>query len=109
MKRIMQKCFVPKYYRQELYIRLQSLRQGGMCVEDYVKEFEMLMMMCDLQEPQEQTIARFLGGLNKDIADKVELLPFVFVEDVIKLAVKVERQFKRRMNIKSVSRQIGNK
>ena len=48
MKRIMQKCFVPEYYRQELYIRLQSLRQGGMCVEDYVKEFEMLMMRCDL-------------------------------------------------------------
>ena len=48
MKRVMKKCFVSKYYRQELYIRLQSLRQGGMCVEDYVKEFEVLMMRCDL-------------------------------------------------------------
>lgn len=109
MKRIMQKRFVPEYYRQELYIRLQSLRQGGMCVEDYVKEFEILMMRCDLQEPQEHTIARFIGGLNKDIADKVELLPFIFLEDVIKLAVKVERQFKRGTNIRSISRQIENK
>ena len=51
MKRVMKKCFVPEYYRQELFNRLQSFRQGGMCVEDYVKEFEVLMMRCDLQEP----------------------------------------------------------
>ncbi|XP_073112245.1 uncharacterized protein [Elaeis guineensis] len=94
MKRIMEKRFVPQYYKQELYIKLQSLRQGGMCVEDYVKEFEMLMMRCDLREPQEQTIARFLGGLNKEIADTVELQSYVFLDDVIKLAVKVERQRK---------------
>ena len=65
-----------------------------MCVEDYVKEFEMLMMRCDLREPQEQTIARFLGGLNKEIADTVELQSYVFLDDVIKLAVKVEKQRK---------------
>ncbi|XP_073109928.1 uncharacterized protein [Elaeis guineensis] len=81
--------------KEELYIKLQSLRQGRMCVEDYIKEFEMLMMRCDLREPQEQTIARFLGGLNKEIADTVELQSYVFLDDVIKLAVKVERQCKR--------------
>uniref|UniRef100_A0A6I9QL81 Uncharacterized protein LOC105037582 n=1 Tax=Elaeis guineensis var. tenera TaxID=51953 RepID=A0A6I9QL81_ELAGV len=95
MKRIMEKRFVPQYYKQELYIKLQSLRQEGMCVEDYVKEFEMLMMRCDLRESQEQTIARFLGGLNKEIADTVELQSYVFLDDVIKLAVTVERQRKR--------------
>ena len=49
----------------------------------------------DLREPQEQTIARFLGGLNKEITDRVELQSCVFLDDVIKLAVKVERQCKR--------------
>ncbi|KAF2318188.1 hypothetical protein GH714_002517 [Hevea brasiliensis] len=34
IKRIMEKRFVPEYYKQELYIKLQSLRQGGMCVKD---------------------------------------------------------------------------
>nr|XP_010911115.1 uncharacterized protein LOC105037111 [Elaeis guineensis] len=95
MKRIMEKRFVSHYYKQELYIKLQSLRQGGMCVEDYVKEFEMLMMRCDLREPQEQTIARFLRDLNKEIVDTMELQSYVFLDDVIKLAVKVERQRKR--------------
>ncbi|XP_073109485.1 uncharacterized protein [Elaeis guineensis] len=52
-------------------------------------------MRCDLREPQEQTITRFLGGLNKEIADTVELQSYVFLDDVIKLPVKVERQRKR--------------
>ncbi|XP_057999074.1 uncharacterized protein LOC131177914 [Hevea brasiliensis] len=76
----------------ELYIKLQSLRQGEICVEDYVKEFEMLMLRCDVREPQGQTIAHFLGGLNYEIANTVELQPYVFLQDVIKLAIKVERQ-----------------
>ncbi|XP_073110280.1 uncharacterized protein [Elaeis guineensis] len=95
MKRIMEKQFVSQYYKQELYIKLQSLRQEGMCVENYVKEFEILMMRCDLQEPQKQTIANFLGGLNKEIVDTVELQSYVSLDDVIKLAIKVERQCKR--------------
>ena len=80
-----------------------------MCVEDYVKEFEVLMMRCELQEPQEQTIARFLGGLNREIANMVELQPFVFLEDIIKLVIKVERQLKRNPTKQRVSQQVGNK
>ena len=95
MKRLMKKRFVPDYYKQELYIKLQTLRQGSLSVEEYVKEFELLLIRCDLNEPQEQTIARFLDGLKRDIANVVELQPFIFLEDVIKLATKVERQQKR--------------
>lgn len=38
------------------------------------------------------TIARFLGGLNREIANMLELQSFALLEDVSKLAVKVERQ-----------------
>ncbi|KAL3575156.1 hypothetical protein D5086_023257 [Populus alba] len=64
MKRVMKKRFVPDYYKQELYIRLQTLRQGSLTVEEYVKEFELLLIRCELMEPQEKTIARFLGACN---------------------------------------------
>ena len=94
MKRLLQTRFVPKYYMQEFYFKLQSLSQGGMCVEDYVKEFEKLMIRCELQ-PQEQTIAKFIGGLQKGIAVVVELQNDTTFKDVIKLAIKVERQSKR--------------
>ena len=55
----------------------------------------MLMIRCDLQEPQEQTIARFISGLHKEIVDAVELQPYVSFEDVIKLAMKIERHQRR--------------
>ncbi|XP_031405666.1 uncharacterized protein LOC116214396 [Punica granatum] len=66
-----------------------------MSVKDYVMEFEMLSMRCELNEPREHTITLFIGGLNKEIADVVELQPYVYLEDVIKLASKVEKQRKR--------------
>ena len=56
---------------------MQALRQGAYSVKDYVKEFEMLMIRCDLQEPQEQTIAWFISGFHKEIANAVELQPYV--------------------------------
>ena len=64
----MEKRFVLQYYKQELFIKVQILRQSAYNVEDYVKEFEMLMICCKLQEPQEQIITRFISGLNKEIA-----------------------------------------
>jgi hypothetical protein len=47
-------------------------------VEEYVKDFEFLLIRCELMEPQEQTIARFLGGLRKDITNVVELQLYNF-------------------------------
>ena len=87
--------FVPNYYRQEMYLRLQSLWQGGMSVEDYVKEFEMLTIQSKVDEPQEKTIARFITGLKFEIASIVELQTFHTLEEAINLACKVERQHKR--------------
>ena len=74
---------------------MQTLRQGAFSIEDYVKEFDMLMIYCDLQEPQEQTITRFISCLHREIIDAMELQSSVTLEDVIKLAVKIEWQQKR--------------
>ena len=95
MKQVMHCHFIPNYYCQEMYLRLQSLRQGGMSVEDYVKEFEMLTIRSKVEEPQEKTIARFITGLKFEIASIVELQTFHTLEEAINLACKVERQRKR--------------
>lgn len=50
----MQQHFVLEYYIQELYIKLQSLRQGGVFVKDNAEEFEMLLNRCELQKSQEK-------------------------------------------------------
>ena len=44
MKAMMRKRFVPSHYYQELYQKLQSLRQGNWSVEDYYKEMEIAMI-----------------------------------------------------------------
>jgi len=47
-------------------------------------------------EDREATMARFLNGLNRDIANVVELQHCVELEDMVHMATKVERQIKRR-------------
>ena len=45
----MEQRFIPHYYKQELFIKMQTLRQGAYNAEDYVKEFEILMIHYELQ------------------------------------------------------------
>ncbi|XP_040963814.1 uncharacterized protein, partial [Gossypium hirsutum] len=96
MKAIMRKRFIPAYYHRELYQKLQSLTQGQRSVEDYYKEMEVAMIRADVEEDREATMARFLTGLNRDIANIVELHHYVEVIDMVHMAIKVEKQLKRK-------------
>ena len=96
MKRVMQKRFVPTYYYWKLYNKLQNLRQGNRSVEEYYKEMEVAMARVNIEEDREATMARFLGGLNQEIQNVVELQHYVELEDMIHMAIKIENQVKRR-------------
>nr|GFA03687.1 Brevis radix-like domain-containing protein [Tanacetum cinerariifolium] len=48
-----------------------------------------------IQEKQEQTIARYIGGLNHDIAKKLELQPYWTFNEVCKLASNIEKCIKK--------------
>ena len=65
-------------------------------MEDYFKELEMLMARADIQEDPKVTMSRFFGGLTREIADKIELYHCVDLEEMVHLAIKAERQVKRR-------------
>ncbi|XP_072076494.1 uncharacterized protein [Arachis hypogaea] len=96
MKRLMKKRFVPSYYYREVHQKLHRLTQGSKSVEDYHKEMEMLMITANIEEDTEVTMARFVGGLNRAIADVVELHHYVEIDDLVSMAMKVERQQQRR-------------
>ncbi|XP_052478585.1 uncharacterized protein LOC128034050 [Gossypium raimondii] len=96
MKAVMRKRFVPSYYHRELYQRLQNLTQGNRSVEDYYKDMEIAMIRADVEEDREATMARFLAGLNRDIANIVEFQHYVEVMDMVHMAIKVEKQLKRK-------------
>ena len=89
MKVVMRKRFVPSYYYRDLYRKLQGLTQGSMNVEDYYKEMEIAMIRANIEEDREATMARFIGGLNKEIADVVELHYYVEMEELLYKAIKV--------------------
>ena len=96
MKRVMRKRFVPTYYYQELYNKLQNLRQGNRSVEEYYKEMEAAMVKANIEEDREATMTRFLAGLNREIQNVVELQHYVDLEDMVNMTIKIENQIKRR-------------
>jgi hypothetical protein len=65
-------------------------------VDDYYKEMEIALIRANVEEDREATMARFLNGLNRDIANVVELQHYVELEDMVHMAIKVERQLKRK-------------
>ena len=96
LKALMRKRFIPGHYYRELYQKLHHLYQGSRSVEDYHTEMEVAMIRINVEEDREATMARFLGGLNKEIASVVELHHYVELEDMLHMAIKVERQLKKK-------------
>ena len=96
MKAVMRKRFVPRHYYRELYKKLQQLRQGSRSVEEYYREMEVAMIRANVDEDREATMARFVNGLNTEIANQAELQHYVEMEDLLHMAIKIERQLKTR-------------
>ena len=80
---------MPNHCYRNLYLKLQSLNQGYMTVDEYHKEMEIAMIR------GEATMDRFLKGLNREIANVVELQHYVELEDMVCMATKVERQLRK--------------
>ncbi|KAL6348520.1 hypothetical protein AAG906_013140 [Vitis piasezkii] len=75
---------------------LKSLTQGNRSVEDYYKEMEIAMIRANVEEDREATMARFLVGLNQEIANLVELQHYVELEDMVHMAIKIKNKLKRK-------------
>ncbi|XP_074303260.1 uncharacterized protein LOC141637712 [Silene latifolia] len=78
--------FLPRDYEQDNYLKLQSLEQGSMSVTEYIKEFEKMSIVCDLEEKEELRVARFIKGLTPAISTKVEIQNYDGFSDVCRLA-----------------------
>ena len=94
MKEIMRKRFVPTHYYRELYNKIQYLVQGFKSVEEYHQAMELAIIRANIDEDRKATMARFLHGLNRNIADLVELHHYVDIDDMLHMAIKIEKQLK---------------
>jgi len=100
MKSKLQARFLPPTYVQDCYSQLHNLNQASMSVEEYTREFEKLLIKCDIQEPEEKTIVRYLEGLDPRYSNVVELQAYTSFGDVCELAHKMEQQNKARQPFK---------
>jgi len=94
---------IPSYYNRELMDKLQRLQQKTMNVEEYRQKMKLYMMRASIREEETTTIARFLNGLHLEIRDKVELLPYRDLNDLIQLCIKVEQQNLRKRSSRKES------
>jgi len=53
MKAKLKARLLPSLYIQDNYAELHNLTQGSMSVDEYTREFEKLLIRCDIQEPEE--------------------------------------------------------
>lgn len=86
LKRLMRKKFIPSHYC-DLYQKLQVLKQCNKSLDEYYKEIEVSMIRANIEEDLEATMARFMSGLNQEIANVVDLYHYVEMEDLVYIAV----------------------
>ncbi len=84
--------FVPSYYACDLLNRLQQLRQGAKSVEGCYQELQMGLLRCNLEETEDAAMARFLGGLNREIYDIVDYKDYTNITRLFHLACKAKRK-----------------
>ena len=91
MRRVMRKRYVLTSYNRTMRQKLQRLSQGSLTMEEYYKEMKMTLVRANIEEETEDTMARFLSGLNPDIRDVVELQEYVELDGLLHKVVRVEQ------------------
>ncbi|XP_074318118.1 uncharacterized protein LOC141654909 [Silene latifolia] len=96
LKSKLRKRYVPVNHRLSIYRKVANLEQGRMSIAEYIDEFEKLILLGKLEESEEQKMSRFLRGLNRPIANSVELYPYEDFDGLCNLCVKIEAQGKSK-------------
>ena len=96
-------CHIPSYYNRKLMDKLQRLHQKNLSVEEYWKKMVLYIIRVEINEEKHTTKSRFLSGLKLEIRNKVELLPYRDLYDLIQLNIKVEKQILRKQSSKKQS------
>ena len=108
MKSKLKEKFLPSLYLQENYSKLHHLKQGSLSIQEYTRKFKRLLIKCDLKEDEDQTLARYLGGLNERIAHVMEVHPYHTLDELSSLARKVEIQRRVRVKLSPLSHPFGH-
>ena len=96
LKTAMRTRWVLPYYQRELLQKLQRLKQGKNSIEEYYQELQTGMIRCGIVEENEAMLARFMGGLNKEIQTILDYKEYTNITRLFHLACKAEREVQDR-------------
>ncbi|KAG7558942.1 Retrotransposon gag domain [Arabidopsis thaliana x Arabidopsis arenosa] len=92
LRKHMRQNFLPFNYDQVLFQKLQNLRQGNRSVEEHGTEFFLMLNRVELQDSEQQLIARFIGGLRQQIQHTLNLFHPLSLAEAHQQALTVEAQ-----------------
>jgi hypothetical protein len=92
----MKSRFVPPYYQRDLRLKLQTLKQGDKAVEAYYQKLLIGLARCGINENDNDSSARFFGGLNHDIQNILDYKEWCNFFQLYHLAIKAEREVQGR-------------
>ena len=96
LKAAMRHRFVPSYYARDLLNKMQRFQQGQQSVEEYYQELQKGMIRCGLFENDDAAMARFRGGLNREIQDILDYKEYFDMTTLFEYACKAEREVQGR-------------
>ncbi|XP_021770461.1 uncharacterized protein LOC110734607 [Chenopodium quinoa] len=88
--------FIPHNYKQSQYVKWSTLQQNGDSVEDYIKEFDRLAIVCEVTENEELKMGRFISGLDQELQDKLEGYTNLTFAEACKLVIKFDAKRKKK-------------
>ena len=71
LKKHMRRKYVPTTYKQQQYVQFSSLTQGNKSLQEYIHEWDRLSVLCDINDPEELRVGRFIAGLRENIRQKL--------------------------------------
>ncbi|XP_076944916.1 uncharacterized protein LOC143615753 [Bidens hawaiensis] len=95
MRKCLRDTFLPHNFQRLMYQHLQNLKQGSRSVDEYTTEFYHLISRNDIQETDEQIVARYIGGLRVQIMDSVNLFDPLTVAEAYQRALAFEKKNRR--------------
>jgi hypothetical protein len=96
LMRVMRARFVPSYYACDPINKLQQLKQGAKSVEEYYQELQIGMLRCNLEEREDDAMARFVAGWNREIQDILEYKDYKNITRLFHFACNAEREVQGR-------------
>ena len=96
LKTAMRHRFVPSYYARDLLNKMQRFQQGSQSVEDYYQELQKGMLRCGLVESDDAAMARFRGGVNREIQDILDYKDYFDITTLFEYACKAKREVQGR-------------